>query len=89
MDKDKGGLSGGTDKEGLSGDREETDVDLLGVGSMEANMYVEFLPTNDMNNQYHVRYFFNCLENVLNYYNPSQCIRSCNLYFFPIFTNCM
>lgn len=48
VDKDKGGLSGGTDKEGLSGDREETDVDLLGVGSMEANMYVEFLRTNDM-----------------------------------------
>lgn len=48
MDKDKGGLSGGTDKEGLSGDREETDVDLLDVGSMEANMYVEFLRTNDM-----------------------------------------
>lgn len=49
MDKGKGGLSGGTDKEGLSGDREETDVDLLGVGSMEANtsMYVEFLRTND------------------------------------------
>lgn len=43
-----GGLSGGTDKEGLSGDREETDVDLLGVGSMEANMYIEFLRTNDM-----------------------------------------
>lgn len=48
MDKGKGELSGGTDKEGLSGDREETDVDLLGVGSMEANMYVEFLRTIDM-----------------------------------------
>lgn len=48
MDKSKWGLLGGMDKEGLFGDREEMDVDFLGVGSMEVNMYVEFLWIIDM-----------------------------------------